>query len=690
MDKKIIVKRIVALVIAVCMLSVVMPVDIISSGTAHAEENSVIASGKCGNALTWELAKNGTLTISGTGKMYDYTYSSVDNAPPWKDLRDKIYHLVIAEGVETIGKDAFASCGNLDGEIFFPDSVKKIGDDAFSYCDSIYSIRLSNNVDFMYLSEKFGGTRLRHIVYNGTSDDYQKKVRNSIYAGDELDIRKIHYNTSKIEYVIEEKGFKETCTEYGELDKKECPLCGWCVAIGTSIKPTGHIWEEEYTIDKNATETEPGLQSIHCSVCDDVKENSEEVIPTPTGVIAVGTCGSNVNWTLTKDGLLTIGGSGRLDGASDIRRSRWKDYNVKSVVIEEGITVICEWAFYDCESIESVVFPKSLDCIGREAFKYCSSLKDVYIGETVKEIGSDAFASCYGTDIYYTYGKDSNMVQNPFYGCNIHLTIAPSLNYLPEQYGYPQDRFYSTFKNHIKSIVISEGVTYIGDLAFATSHIEDIVLPKSLDEIGYDVFKSCNELKSITFLNPNTKISTGRLGELGYDGYIIRGYNNSTAYKLASDNNLTFIPIMGVQEAPSQPMLSKKTHNTVTLVAYSGYEYSMDGENWQTSNVFVGLNPETNYLFYQRRAENDRYYASSSSTSLTVKTDEEPQFITGDFNNDETVTDADALYLLYHTIFGDSYPIEQPCDYNKDGSVTDADALYLLYHTIFGESYPLN
>jgi hypothetical protein len=128
----------------------------------------------------------------------------------------------------------------------------------------------------------------------------------------------------------------------------------------------------------------------------------------------------------------------------------------------------------------------------------------------------------------------------------------------------------------------------------------------------------------------------------------------------------------------------------VTLKLVSSYEYSRDGINWQTSNVFIGLNPETNYLFYQRKAENDRYYASSSSTSLTVKTDEAPQYITGDFNNDNAVTDADALYLHYHIISGDTYPIEQDCDYNKDGAVTDADAVYLLYHTIFGDTYPLN
>lgn len=63
--------------------------------------------------------------------------------------------------------------------------------------------------------------------------------------------------------------------------------------------------------------------------------------------------------------------------------------------------------------------------------------------------------------------------------------------------------------------------------------------------------------------------------------------------------------------------------------------------------------------------------------------------VLGDRNHDNIVTDADALYLLYHTIFGAAYPIGQDFDYNGDASVPDADASYLLYHTIFEDSYPL-
>ena len=69
----------------------------------------------------------------------------------------------------------------------------------------------------------------------------------------------------------------------------------------------------------------------------------------------------------------------------------------------------------------------------------------------------------------------------------------------------------------------------------------------------------------------------------------------------------------------------------------------------------------------------------------------EPPAVRGDMNGDGEVTDADALYLLRHTLFSDRYPITgQSGDVNGDGATTDADALYLLRHTLFAERYPLN
>lgn len=58
-------------------------------------------------------------------------------------------------------------------------------------------------------------------------------------------------------------------------------------------------------------------------------------------------------------------------------------------------------------------------------------------------------------------------------------------------------------------------------------------------------------------------------------------------------------------------------------------------------------------------------------------------------NEDDSITDADAIYLLMHTFFSEDYPVGQDCDFNGDGAVTDADAIYLLMYTFFPEDYPI-
>ncbi len=66
-----------------------------------------------------------------------------------------------------------------------------------------------------------------------------------------------------------------------------------------------------------------------------------------------------------------------------------------------------------------------------------------------------------------------------------------------------------------------------------------------------------------------------------------------------------------------------------------------------------------------------------------------PAYMVGDLNGDRKVTDADATYLLMHTFFPGTYPLEQDGDYNGDGKITDADAVRLLMHTFFPETYPI-
>ena len=46
-----------------------------------------------------------------------------------------------------------------------------------------------------------------------------------------------------------------------------------------AISATGHTWNAVQTVDQEPTCTETGIKSIHCSICNVIKENSEEEIP---------------------------------------------------------------------------------------------------------------------------------------------------------------------------------------------------------------------------------------------------------------------------------------------------------------------------------------------------------------------------------------------------------------------------
>lgn len=92
--------------------------------------------------LTWRLADDGTLTISGKGDM-SHCYYQTKN--PWWDKRDLIKTVVFESGVTSIGDMALQYCKNLT-EVKIPDSVKKIGGRAFQYCDGLTKITLPDSV----------------------------------------------------------------------------------------------------------------------------------------------------------------------------------------------------------------------------------------------------------------------------------------------------------------------------------------------------------------------------------------------------------------------------------------------------------------------------------------------------------------------------------------------------------------
>lgn len=117
-------------------------------------------SGGCGENLRWELSADGTLNISGTGRMADYSAEK----SPWAD-DSRIRSLIVENGAETISIGAFEGCSALE-EIRLPATVKSIGDRAFSGCASVKEIDLPKDLTNIG-AEAFSGSALTRIEIPG-------------------------------------------------------------------------------------------------------------------------------------------------------------------------------------------------------------------------------------------------------------------------------------------------------------------------------------------------------------------------------------------------------------------------------------------------------------------------------------------------------------------------------------------
>ncbi len=102
----------------------------------------VIASGNCGENVTWMLDDTGTLTISGTGSMYDYD-SFGSNIPPWHGCNqaENVKNIIVENGVTYLGTACFFGCSNLISATI-PESVTNIAYRMFYKCSNLISVTL--------------------------------------------------------------------------------------------------------------------------------------------------------------------------------------------------------------------------------------------------------------------------------------------------------------------------------------------------------------------------------------------------------------------------------------------------------------------------------------------------------------------------------------------------------------------
>ncbi len=214
-----------------------------------------------------------------------------------------------------------------------------------------------------------------------------------------------------------------------------------------------------------------------------------------------GSCGISAKWDFNSaTGALTINGSGA------VATYPWylhKD-RIKSVVIKDGITSICDFAFYDHKSLVSVSIPKSITHIGGQAFQECVSLTGISLPQNLENIGYGTFYKCTGFTKIEIPGGVSYIGDQAFQDC----TGLESLT-IPKNVTEIGDCAFCGCTG-LKKLTIEEGVTLIGEQSFRRcKNLISVSIPKSVSKIGGYAFQECGNLSSLSLPQGFAAISDG-------------------------------------------------------------------------------------------------------------------------------------------------------------------------------------
>ena len=286
--------------------------------------------------LAWEL-KDGVLTIADDSCMTAYGSAA---EVPWNNKRSDITRVVLKDGVTKIADFAFYGCENLTS-VEIPAGVISIGDYAFKKCSSLSDVTLPEALTNVGESAFYGCTSLTEITIPAAVT----KIGDYAFARD-TSLSSITFN-------------------------------------GNAPKIADHAFSG---VTANASCTDNWTDADKQSYGGKLTWNSaDNKLP----------CGKETYWEIV-DGVLTISGKGAMDNYDSAAQTPWNGEraNIKSIVVEDGVTNVGAFAFYGMTNLTSATLADSVTTIGGYAFKNDSALAEIKLPANLTAIKESAFYGC--------------------------------------------------------------------------------------------------------------------------------------------------------------------------------------------------------------------------------------------------------------------------------------------------------
>ncbi|MBR3629463.1 MAG: leucine-rich repeat protein [Oscillospiraceae bacterium] len=420
--------------------------------------------------------------------------------------------------LQELGDEAFRGCSKLES-ILLPSSLTTIGDRAFFQCTSLGIVDLSyqNSLTRVggnafsgtpYTAGKTGMIIIGQALYQYIGNEADPKIPNDIvsispgaFAGN-LSIEELHLPASvrsigKQAFIgcqnLSSVNLPDTVTEIGTQ------AFGYYYSDGKS----GDILAYPFTFyGHSGSVSEAYVQDSASSSISFVNIDNLQ-----------GDCNEDIFWTVSiETGTLTISGTGKMPEYSNPygeNQAPYLQYQniITSVEIDEGITSVGSYAFYNLKHLRSVSLPDGLTSIGAYAFAGCTSLSEIAFPDTVRSFGNSVFARNMALTSVTLPAGMTNFNPRAFSESGITQFLIDDENQYFQSKGgvlysknltrlvaYPQGK-----ADH--SFTIPDTVTAVGDYAFyRQQYLTSVTFPASVTSAGGGILYDMPSLERLVFL----------------------------------------------------------------------------------------------------------------------------------------------------------------------------------------------
>lgn len=472
---------------------------------------------KCDTTESDLVIPEGIVSIAG-GTFKDNNYIKTISFP--STLREigaqaflnckNITTIELPANIVSLGKACFYGCKNLSKvvipdslidletntfyscsnltEVTFGEKLSSIGEKAFYDCKILKDIKLGGNVRRIH-SEAFSGcSMLSSIELPDTIEEIGREAFENCASLEKITIPRGIHRLNKMTF--------SGCSKLAQIQLPDSieeiaqQAFYKCSALEEIFLPKSVGKQAFFGCDKlRKVVFADGMKNIEESCFFGCKELKEVVIPVSVEKIE----------------------SGAFSGC----------VSLCNIVLPKMLVEIGESAFKGCESITNIVVPESVEIVGDEAFKDCIALCDVVLPPSCKEFGLDVFTNTpyikkefgefmiVGGTLSKYLGSDKNVVvpdgvtvigENAFaeaYDVET-ITIPDSVQAISKKimgtvYSWDDEQ-----KPQLKKLIVGNGVSSIGEEAFENcQNLKQVIFGNRLATIGARAFSGCGDLEEI-------------------------------------------------------------------------------------------------------------------------------------------------------------------------------------------------